>query len=202
MEQSTAKNGSDALNGKRSAMPKSNSSRKASRGMTQAEKTASSTQNRKEQLHQQISHMLLSIQEHPPLYHWPEFEYLCDFIDLISNNRVISPEMVGNRAIFLEMVDDNHLQLSSVVDNGKVNISPLTTGLIQSLTNDTDLSIIDRHFDGHPILQVLSHETMYCQPAFKGPTFGKMKHQLPIQFTRVRLLDGDNNQFLGRFVVH
>ena len=43
---------------------------------------------------------------------------------------------------------------------------------------------------------------MYHQPAFKGPSFGKMKQQVPIQFTRVRLLDGNNNQFLERFVVH
>ena len=173
-------------------MPKPNSSRKVPRGMTQAEKTASSSRNRKEQLHQQFSHMLHSIQEHPPLYRRPEFQYLRDFVDLVSSNRVIFPEIVG----------DNHLQLSSVVKNGEVSISPPTKGLVQSLAKNTDLTIIDRDFDGRPILQVLSRETMYRQPAFKGPSFGKMKHQVPIQFTHVRFLDGDNNQFLGRFVVH
>jgi hypothetical protein len=151
-------------------MPKPNSSKKAPRGMTQVEKTGSSSRNRKEQLHQQFSHMLHSIQEHPPLYHRPEFQYLCDFVHFVSSNRVI----------YLEMVGGNHLQLSSVVENGEVSISPLTNDFVHSFANDTDLTIIDRHFDGRPILQVMSRETMYRQPAFKGPSFSKMKHQVLI----------------------
>ena len=88
-----------------------------------------------------------------------------------------------------------------VVKNGEVNTSPLTKGLVRSLANDTDLSITGRHFDGRPILQMLPRKTMYHQPAFKEPSFCKMKHQVPIQFSHVNLLDGDYNQFLGRFFV-
>ena len=76
--------------------------------------------------------MLHSIQEHPPLYRRPEFQYLCDFVDLVSSNRVIFPEMEG----------DIHVQLSSVVENGEVSISTLTKGLVRLLANDTHLTII------------------------------------------------------------
>ena len=58
----------------------------------------------------------------PPLYWRHEFEYLSDFFDSTSSNRVIFPEMVG----------DNHLQQSSMVKNGEVSMSPLTKGLVPS----------------------------------------------------------------------
>jgi hypothetical protein len=55
-----ATNGSDELNGKRIVMPKSNFIRKAARGMTQAKKKASSSQNRKEP-----PTVLTHVEQHP-----------------------------------------------------------------------------------------------------------------------------------------
>ena len=36
----------------------------------------------------------------------------------------------------------------------------------------------------------------------KRNAFGKSHSQIPVEFTNVCLLDGNNNQSLGRFVVH
>ena len=72
---------------------------------------------------------------------------------------------------------------------------------LKALSN-CNLCMLDVHFDGYPILQLLSYEMMYHQPVFKEHSFVKKKAQVPVQFAHVRLLDGNNNQFLGRFVVH
>jgi len=133
--------------------------------------------------------MLPCIEEHPQLYRHEDFYYLLEFIDFASSHRDLFPEMMG---------DNKPLHSASKVSQVRV----VLPGFIKSLAQDYDLTKTDANFNGSPVLQVLFHEMCYHQPAFQKNSFGKCNLQIPVQFTHVCLLDGDNNQLLRRFMVH
>ena len=129
-----------------------------------------------------VGEMLRDMRQKPSLYLHPLFQPIREFCEYRDNHRGDFSGLIGET-----------LPLQPV-NPGEV-VRALTRGYIQAIAEYDDTTKYS-----NPILQVVSKpDTKFRKVPFKK-VFNK--EQQPVKVTHLRLLDGDNNQMLGRCAIN
>mmetsp|Transcript_25930 Transcript_25930/g.38109 ORF Transcript_25930/g.38109 Transcript_25930/m.38109 type:complete len:370 (-) Transcript_25930:2533-3642(-) len=159
------------------------------------EASGQTAQEKKEQKHlaeakwaylEQNKHLFQRMESEPAMFQNPEYKFIREFISMVELNRDIFPRRMG---------DKYYDAFSAPVGEDKGIM--LTKGYVTKVAQREDTSAIVEE----PILQVVERETRYrgsvaMKREKNGPT------SVQIQFTHLRLCDGDGNIIVGRVVAH